>query len=199
MTASRGDLLSELRAEVDAADMSTSQQMMYETWISRERWSLLDEALPLLVGLAPDEWPGYVTRLNLDEQAAALGILLAGDFGCDLAGSIESAALQAWARKHAIALPAACDQLMDYVSRVLPQAAAPSAGDAAQGAERELLLGAALTMVTRFPGQCRDSNGFFDGQLIADEILSKAALWFPLEPPSMGREEIATLLEQYLS
>ncbi|MEQ8494602.1 MAG: hypothetical protein RLW42_10355, partial [Gammaproteobacteria bacterium] len=74
-----------------------------------------------------------------------------------------------------------------------------SAAAEARAAEREQLLGAALLLVTRFPQQCRDEHGFFDGGRIADLILEKAALWFPLEAPALARDDIAALVERYLS
>ncbi|MGR8920698.1 MAG: hypothetical protein ACU85V_13865, partial [Gammaproteobacteria bacterium] len=56
----------------------------------------------------------------------------------------------------------------------------------------------ALALVTRFPERCRDDRGFFDGALVAELIIEKGALWFPLGPPALDRDEIAALLERWL-
>ncbi|MGE0483339.1 MAG: hypothetical protein AB7Q81_04315 [Gammaproteobacteria bacterium] len=192
--------MARLRAALGVEPDDAALSALYETWLMRDVWRLADEALPLLVGVDPDNWAnalgaGSATWANalMTQLASAPGI--AGE------EAVAPAGLRAWARERGTALPACAEQLLDFIASVVPgvrdESAAPAA--VARAAEREILLGAALALVTRFPAQCRDEHGFFDGGLIADQILAKAALWFPLEPPRAGRDEIATLLESYLA
>lgn len=201
MPADRAQLCAQLRCAVDSDDLSPTQQALYEAWLSRDRWQLVEEAVPLIVGVGPDTWPQYVLQHELDQESAMFAAILAEDFGCQLDGAIDATDLRDWSRRTGIALPSACDRLLDYIASVLPATPvpAPAAEQQAAAAEREVVLGAALALVTRFPAQCRDDNGFFDGQRIAGLMLEKAALWFPLEPPSMDRDAIAALLEGYLT
>ncbi len=202
MSSEPGSLVATLRAslEMPAEDAS---QALYEDWLTRDTWRLDSEAVALLVGCAPDEWPRYCARHGLDESSRTLNRALADAFGCAPDAAVEPLRLRGWAQANGVELPPAFARLADYIARVLPAAA--GAGEegaqaaAAAAGERELLLGAALALVTRFPEQCRDAHGFFDGARIADLILEKAALWFPHEPPRMERAAIAALLERYLS
>ncbi len=203
MSTTRAERLAALRVDVATESADVTYQVLYEDWLGREAWHLAHEGLPLLVGVDPAAWPSHVARHALDGTAGALLAQLAGDLGCAVDAAVAPARLGAWAREHGCHLPAPFAQVLEFIVRVLPDAGGrlPADGADAQAAaaERELLLGAALMLVTRFPQQCRDKHGFFDGARIADQILAKAALWFPLEPPALGRDGIAALLDQYLS
>lgn len=190
-----------LRRGVDIDDPSQSYQELFEQWLAREQWHLASEALPLLVGVAPESWAEHIESCGGDGAANQLIAMLSHDLKCPTDGLIAPVVLRHWARSNGVVLPPPLARLLDFVAQVLPAVpASPSAEQATtEQAERELVLGAALALVTRFPRQCRDANGFFDGALIADLILSQAARWFPLEPPQLGREEIATLLESHLT
>jgi len=203
MSTTRAEHLTALRVDVATESADVTYQVLYEDWLGREAWHLAHEGLPLLVGVDPAVWPSYVARHALGGTADALLAQLAGDLDCAVDAGVAPARLGAWAREHDCRLPAPFAQVLEFIVRVLPDRGGRLPADGAEAhaaaAERELLLGAALMLVTRFPQQCRDEHGFFDGTLIADQILAKAALWFPLEPPALGRDGIAALLEQYLS
>lgn len=203
MSATRAERLAALRVDVATDSADVTYQVLYEDWLGREAWHLAHEGLPLLVGVDPAVWPSHVARHALGGTADALLAQLADDLDCAVDAAVAPARLGTWAREHACRLPAPFAQVLEFIVRVVPgtggRLPADDADAQAAAAERELLLGAALMLVTRFPQQCRDEHGFFDGARIADQILAKAALWFPLEPPMLGREGIAALLEQYLS
>lgn len=203
MSATRAERLAALRVDVATESADVAYQVLFEDWLGREVWHLAHEGLPLLVGVDPVAWSSHLERHTLGGTADALLEQLAGDLDCAVDASVAPARLGAWAREHDCRLPAPFAQVLEFIVRVLPDSGGGRPADVAEAravaAERELLLGAALTLVTRFPQQCRDEHGFFDGMRIADLILAKAALWFPLEPPALGRDRIAALLEQYLS
>lgn len=192
-------LLARLRAglEPDAQAL----QPLYERWLREDTWAVPDEALPLLAGIAPDDWDAHVERCGARSEAARLGALLAAGHAVR-EGVIAPAELGRWARTAGVELPAALGALLDFIARVLPASGTAAAPDAAPAGpdqdDRERVLGAALALVTKFPERCRDEHGFYDGERIAALILEKAALWFPDRPPSLSREAMATLLERYL-
>ena len=143
----------------------------------------------------------HVLEHGLDSDCAMFAAVLADDFSCQLDGAIEPSMLRGWSQRTGVRLPQACERLLEYIASVVApvQSAAVMSESQGASAEREVILGAALQLVTRFPDQCRDDNGFFDGQHIAALMLEKAALWFPLEPPTLDRDAIAELLERYLT
>lgn len=195
------DLINGLRPGVDLDDTSLETRQMIEHWLMRETWQIADEALPLIVGVAPRQWAEFVNANGLATAATQAVAALRDDPGATGNDALDPGAVQHWARRHHVRLPAALDEVLGFIARVLPSTpAAPGAADAAGvAAERELVLGAALALVTRFPAQCRDPQGFFDGAAIADLMLQQAARWFPLAPPTLGRDDIAKLLETYLT
>ncbi|MEQ8661039.1 MAG: hypothetical protein RLW62_09500, partial [Gammaproteobacteria bacterium] len=182
MSASRVALLEALRTGIDVHSEAVAGQVLYEDWLGRDAWCLDSAGLPLLVGVDPECWPAHVAAHDLAVPAAALLAQLTADLDVAATHAIAPVDLGTWARKHGCSLPAPFERVLDFILRVLPAPVGASHAAAAEvtaAAERELLLGAALMLVTRFPARCRDAHGFFDGARIADLILEKAALWFP--------------------
>ena len=203
MNETRGAALAALREGIDVDTGAVSYQVLYEDWLGRDDWHLARQGLPLLVGIDPARWASHLASRGLGATADTLLAVLAADLTVDPEAMIAPARLGGWARQHGLDLPPPFARMLDFIQRVLPSNAAlppSSGGDAAlaQAADRERVLGAALMLATRFPGQCRNEHGFFDGALIADLVLEKAALWFPLEPPALTREAMTALIEQYL-
>ena len=192
-----------LRVGLDVTASDVAYQELFESWLTREQWLLASEAVPLIIGVAPDAWPAHIKRHSLSEASRQLCEQLCTQLQCAADDAIEVMRVYAWAREQRISLPLAFERVVEFVVQVLPGAViehyADTPAGAAAGDERERILGAALALVTRFPQQCRDHNGFFDAGQIADLLLEKGAVWFPLTPPEMSRDAIATLLETYLS
>lgn len=206
MTCSDSDLrlaIERLRVGLDIRSSDTTRQELYEHWVSVEQWPLATVALPLIVGCDPEAWDRHVAKRSLSRDAARISQAMSAAFDCPAESNVDAQALNAWARREGIELPTALQAIFDFVGTVL---GAPSTVDESDHAnafaaadERERLLGAALALVTKFPDQCRDPNGFFDGQRITRLIKEKGAVWFPAGPPSLNDDEIAGLLERYLT
>lgn len=190
-------LLTDIRAAASPED-ALIRQKRYEKWLSRDAWRVATEAVPLVAGFDPEQWPpaGVDATVIQGFEAAMLDVLEKEDAEIAVVTPAEAVA---WARRAGVSLPDEFARLFEFIQGVLPRDEAPIEASLGQSAERELLLGAALTLVTRFPEECRDAQGFFDGGRIADRILEKAALWFPLEPPRATRDEIAAMLERWLT
>ena len=193
--------LEHLREGLDIHATDADAQKLYEQWLSEDQWPLTTVALPLVVGCDPEAWSAHVESHALEDAVEAVLSSLAAESG-DAEMPISVTQLAGWARTHNLELPLAMSRLLEFIGSVLGQSQLPVTDQAnafAAAEEREILLGAALALVTKFPQQCRDANGFFDGALIAQLILEKGALWFPGAPPSLSRDEIAQLLEHYLT
>ncbi|MEM7465317.1 MAG: hypothetical protein AAF387_00360 [Pseudomonadota bacterium] len=64
--------------------------------------------------------------------------------------------------------------------------------------EREIVLGAALSLLAKMPEKCRDVNGFVDGQAIVALIEQTAARWFADRQPAMTNKEMAEFIDKWL-
>lgn len=186
---------------VDATDAET--QVRYEAWAQRETWRLGDEAAPLLVGVAPADWPGYIAGSERAAWAEALMVALSHGLGVSREHEVTPLRVRAWAQQHGIRLPLALGRVLDFIASVLPQAregdAAESEAEVLRAQERETLLGAALMLVTKEQAACLDEEGCYSPEKIARLIRARALLWFPLAPPSLDEAAIAQLIARWIA
>lgn len=195
-------LIARLRSGLNVAAADHAQQLMYEHWVDQERWPLDPVALALLVGVAPAQWSAHVDTLGLAAEAEQLRAHMVTTLALDAEQVTTPSDLRAWAHSQGATLPAAAEALLDFVARTLPDLAAQLPqmnAPAARSTDKEVVLGAALALVTRFTEDCLDDERMFDGARIARLMLSQAALWFPDGPPPMDEQAIAQLLEHYVS
>ncbi len=195
-------LIARLRSGLNVTGTDSAQQLLYEHWVGVAQWPLQPVALALLVGVAPEHWASHVEALGLEAEAEQLRARLLADLALDAAQITDGLRLRAWAQSQGVALPAAAEHLLDFVARTLPMLAAqvPTTNASAERtSDKEVVLGAALAMVTRFTEDCLDEERMFDGARIARLMLTQAALWFPDGPPRMDEQAIAKLIEQYIS
>ena len=203
-TAPLAALLDRLREGVACEATDPATQRMFEAWAAREHWCARSEALPLIVGIAPPAWPEHLARNGLANVERALWSLVAGDLALDRDADqpVEPRRLRAWAQGAGVRLPAALARLLDFITSVVPAAAAPgetvSADEVLRAQERETVLGAALMLVTRQPAECVDEEGCYDSARIARLIRARALLWFPLAPPSLSEAEMTALVARWL-
>ena len=61
-----------------------------------------------------------------------------------------------------------------------------------------MVLGAALSVLSKMPHKCRDENGFVDGAAIVGLIKTTAARWFPASEPVMSEGEMVSLIDKWL-
>ncbi|MEM7539998.1 MAG: hypothetical protein AAF384_00275 [Pseudomonadota bacterium] len=172
------------------------ENQFFERWLKHDTWPV-EDSLPMLLAIEPERW----NRENVSSNAFAIEVQ--SQIREFMSGSAEVAPLQVvrWAQTQAIQISPILSGLADFIGRVLHQGglAATSADLEAPGNDdRERILGAALAVVTKSPSNCKDDNGFFDGQRIVGEILAKAVLWFPTGRPSLSDEEMADLIESWL-
>ena len=195
-------LVARLRAGLNVALADAAQQALYEHWIGQERWPLAPVALALLVGVAPVQWRAHLDTHNLVADADQLKTLLQNELTLDADLMTSGLAVRAFAQRHGVTLPAAAEPLFDFVARTLLRLAAEIpvvAAPAARSSDKEVVLGAALALVTRFTEDCLDDERMFDSARIARLMLAQAALWFPDGAPRMDERAIAELVEHYVT
>lgn len=197
------ELVARLREGLDVA-REDYLQLLYEHWVGEDAWPLASVALPLLIGVPPEDWPFHLDESERESAALALEAEIAGALGVSGDAPVKPLALRNWARGAGVALPAAAEQLLNFVATTVPrlaQEAQPvvTADVVHPHNEREAVLGAALALVTRFTADCLDEEQMYDARRIARRMLLQSALWFPDGPPRMGEEGIVALIEPYIS
>lgn len=199
------DLVAVLREGLDV-EQPDYLQLLFEHWVGEEAgWPLASVALPLLVGIPPEDWPFHLDDSAREAAAAALERLAGEALGVSGDAPVSPLALRAWAQGEGVRLPAAAEPLLDFVQQTVPRLAAQAASVqraapdmTAPAREREQVLGAALALVTRFTEDCLDSERMYDPRRIARRMLLQSALWFPDGPPRMGEDGIVALIEPYI-
>jgi hypothetical protein len=195
-----------LRGGVACGAYDVAMQRLYERWLKRDDWRARHEAIPLAVGVPPERWQAYLQEHGLGDAEEELWRLFAD--GTGVRGEEEMvpvATVDAWFRGNGVDLPASFVRLYDFIRRAVPVPAAfDRSDDPVDGRahelqdEKEIVLGAALSLLSRMPHRCRDEHGFVDGGALVQLILETAARWFPATGPTMTRHEMARLIDRWL-
>lgn len=197
------ELIDQLRSALNIESSETAYQEMFEHWLTLEEWVLSTQAVPLIVGSAPESWPGYLSSHGFVDVNSQLCAMLARELNCTETESVSAMRVYSWSRSRRVKLPEVLESLMSFVQQALPAVAVDHTQSAErvglEAQEREVILGASLALVTKFPHQCRDENGFYDAAKIAALVIEKGALWFPHSRPELSPAAIEKLLDQYLS
>ena len=196
MSPSPSEWVARLRCAVGSDSADTN--VLYEHWLRYECWALTSVAVPLVVGIDPAHWPGYVAQHGLAVEAAALGVVLAADLGLTPVDEVAVMRLAAWALRAGVVLPEICERTLDFIARTLPARAPVAMPSSVENDERVAILGAALALATRFTEQCLDAERRFDSQRMVALLRAQSAIWFGAEPPRMDDAAIADLLDRYL-
>ena len=203
------ELVNALRAGVDVNQSDPATQVLYERWLKRHHWIARAEAIPLLVGVDPGQWPEYLKGFGLEDTEQALwdACSIALSAFLDDSDRLEPARLRAWANSNGIVVPVCFERLQAFISKIVLGSPQPSdpihpPQDAhtalAEMQEQERVLGAALSVVTKMRAECVDENGFFDGLRIARIIEQKAARWYGDARPGLSQSRMAALIDKWL-
>lgn len=194
--------LNDLRRDFDADATDPDTQARYEAWARRDGWRVRDEAAALVAGVDPAHWREFVQGSERAAWAEALTLALVHGLDVPVDGLVSPMRVRSWAQAHGIRLPLALSRLLDFMASVLAPAADDASAsvqdDVLRAQEREILLGAALMLVTKEQAACLDDEGCYSASRIARLILSRALLWFPLAPPTLDEAAIARLLERWI-
>ena len=198
------DIVEELRSGINMTDTQQSQ-IMYETGLKVDQWLARAEALPLIVGCAPGDWQTYLKAEDKSPQEELLWHIIANDLGIEADNKLDISSVVEWARAQSISLHPSFLRIYEFVRKVLVVGANNSRSEEGAkavedpaAAEREIVLGAALSLLAKMPESCLDAHGFVDGAAIVDLMNQTAARWFPHIEPTMTRTEMAALIDKWL-
>jgi hypothetical protein len=145
-----------------------AQQKLYEKWLKEDRWLLRSQALPLLAGFDPEGTEQPLSEDLWDRMAAAVSNaeLVVEDAGAAPEyWAASPRAVYRWAASNDINVPEPFRTLMEFILQTV-RVETPSRGrDVAETGfhtDNEKILGAALSVLGAYPGECLGRNGNID-------------------------------------
>ena len=207
------DLGGEIFAESQAAQGSiVAQQRLYEHWLKQDAWYLRDDALPLLLGVDPEEWPELRDREPIrSSEALAWEVVQASVRDTDQPmvtnrnapedlWKVRTSDFYRWAKQADIAVPNPLEQLIQFIATVVQQEDPDAIGAADVAATaQQTVLGAALSVLAAWPADCSDRQGRIDAARIAALVERKAPLWFTNARAPMSAQAMTQLIDEWLS
>ncbi|MGH6634799.1 MAG: hypothetical protein ACRED0_01235 [Gammaproteobacteria bacterium] len=203
-----------------SAEGFVGEQKLYERWLRRDEWRVRSEALPLLFGVEPSQWPEVIAGLELEPQIGrawdALKACIAGAQFPPLIGTqreeeqwgVHPLDFYHWARGKRLDIPPAFEHLAQFVATVIKRPHAPSPAShgvfgtglppQTQASEREKILGAALNVLAKCPEACRDEHGLVSGEAIAKLIAQQCIRWFDTQQLPADPTDVAALIDRWL-
>ena len=210
------DIVNQLRLGVDMSDLPPAQ-IIYEKWLKSDLWEARAIALPLIVGCDPEQWQAYLATHKLAATEELLWHILANDLSVEQVEGVSVSQVTEWSRVQTVNMHPSFLRIYEFLRKVLIASAAQdnsssqratnkigADGENGNGAgkaraeEREIILGAALSLLAKMPEKCRDANGFVDGDAIVGLIEQTAARWFPQSAPTLTRADMVTLIDKWL-
>jgi len=181
-----------------------TQQKLYEKWLKEDRWLLRSQALPLLAGFDPEGREQLLPDELWDKMAAAV---TNADLAVEDAGAAPEQwaasprAVYRWAASSGIAVPGPFQTLMEFILQTV-RAEMPSR--ARGGAEtdfhtdNEKILGAALSVLGAYPGQCLGRDGNIDIRKVIILMHEHAGDLFGTDGLDYSYERVHDLLKSRL-
>lgn len=184
-----------------------NQQLLYETWLKHDGWQLRSEGLPLLFAVDPDDWTDWLQDSEFATASDELYQQLGDRIRSDGNDRVTPLALYQLVRAAGHAVPAAYERLIQFIVSTVKSphpVAEPTGGvlagvpaTAASGA-REQVVGAAFSILSKWPDRCRDERGLVDAERIVALIESQPVLWFDAPQAPLAHTEMVDLLNRWL-
>lgn len=188
-------------------------QKLYEKWSCKEEWLLYKEGIPLLFGIEPGS-------KNIDEALSGkIGSLWEHAQDCvnknllpvinkekpAIEWQVRPLDLYSWGTVSRISMPEEFSLLMSFVAQtvksvhVQPEhAASENSQDLLYQKHREVVLGAATSLLVNAPELCKNKKGKVVSNLIAKNILENENQWFADDRPMLAETAMTDLIEEYL-
>ena len=187
-------------------------QKLYEQWSCKESWLLYDEGIPLLFGLEPgnnnidDELSDKIESLWEHAQDCVNKKLLSVINQEKPANEwqVRPLDLYSWGTVSRITMPEEFSLLMAFVAQTIKPAHAQSeqvvnenSQDALYQKHREIVLGAAISLLINAPDLCKNKKGKIVSNLIAKNILENEDQWFGDDRPMLAETAMTDLIDEY--
>lgn len=186
-------------------------QKLYEKWLYKEDWLLYKEAIPLLLGIDPDCAKKDEYAIEIEElwkhakdcvEKKMLSVLNQTQPADDWA--VLPVDLYRWATVSRICIPVEFSTLMAFIIQtVKPEPGrtelVQNKNEQEQINQKEIVLGAALSLLVNAPGQCKNEAGKVDVACLARLIIANKAEWFNQDELLLSESDIIELLSAYIN
>jgi hypothetical protein len=189
-------------------------QKLYEKWVCKDKWLLNSEGIPLLFGVDPDasesaddEISDKIESLREHAQECVQKKLMSvvNIDQSDSEWEVRPLDLYCWATVSRISMPAEFTTLMTFVSQTIKPSEVisnPVQGDEVQDMiyqkHREVVLGAATSLLVNAPNLCKNNKGKVVSNKIARQIIKNEDQWFGDDRPVLTESAMTDLINEYL-
>ena len=188
-------------------------QKLYEQWSCKESWLLYDEGIPLLFGLEPgnnnidDELSDKVESLWEHAQDCVNKKLLSviNQEKPAIEWQVRPLDLYSWGTVSRISMPEEFSLLMSFVAQTIKpdhdqseHVVIENSQDALYQKHREIVLGAAISLLINAPDLCKNKKGKIVSNLIAKNILENEDQWFGDDRPMLAETAMTDLIDEYI-
>jgi len=188
-------------------------QKLYEQWSCKEEWLLYNEGIPLLFGVEPgsknsdEALSDKIESLWKHAQDCVNKNLLTviNKEKPVVEWLVRPLDLYSWGTVSRISMPEEFSLLMSFVAQtvkpvhVQPEhALSENNQDILYQKHREIVLGAATSLLVNAPELCKNKKGKVVSNLIAKNILENEKQWFADDRPMLAETAMTDLIEEYL-
>ncbi len=191
-----------------------SLQKLYEKWSCKDEWLLYGEGMPLLFGINPDvretedsEISERIEDLWVHAQECVHKKLLSviNTEKQEKEWQVRPIDLYSWATISRISMPDEFCTLMTFVAQTIKPVETHSQINQTDNPEdilyqkhREIVLGAATSLLVNAPDLCKNNKGNVDSNLITMNIIENEDQWFGSDRPLLAQTAMTDLINEYL-
>ena len=189
-------------------------QKLYEQWSCKETWLLYEEGIPLLFGLEPknknmldEELINKIESLWEHAQDCVHKKLLSvtNQEKPKNEWQVRPLDLYSWGTVSRITMPEEFSLLMSFVAQTIKPVQSQVVHQTGENSQdlmyqkhREIVLGAAASLLVNAPDICKNKKGKVVSNLIAKNILENEDQWFGDARPMLAETAMTDLIDEYL-
>lgn len=191
-----------------------SLQKLYEQWSCKESWLLYEQGIPLLFGIQPEH-----RKLVEEEDSEKIESLWQHAKECvqkkllpviniekpETEWEVRPIDLYSWGTVSRISMPTEFSTLMTFVAQTIKPVDTRSNINQSENAQdmlyqkhREIVLGAATSLLVNAPELCKNKKGHIVSNNIARNIIENEGQWFGDEKLLLAETAMTDLINEYL-
>jgi hypothetical protein len=191
-----------------------SLQKLYEQWSCKEAWLLYEQGIPLLFGIEPG-------KVKHEEEEVLIKIESLWEHAQECVQKkllpvinvekekeqweVRPLDLYSWGTISRITMPDEFSMLMTFVAQTIKPVQSQSNSNFSESEQdmlyqkhREIVLGAATSLLVNAPELCKNKKGKVVSNKIAKNILENEDQWFGDDRPLLAEAAMTDLINEYL-